>query len=251
MKKWHIITAISVVLAVVIIAIGSLIYRYFILPGFIQPVVEDISDYLKDEAVITALYDEAVELHDEGVMDDLTYTAFLRSYSEHFRNDREYAERILAEKKQNTNPVNEETALKTKYASNKVGIEIIKVNDGEGSGNADVNYSDKRNSDRVKAEDYVKAEQIIKEEEESTEEPAQTPDIVLSAYEKLKDRMTASDFAAFTKIMAKLDVNTLKGYITDKEGLKGYLHSKLSDEEYKSIVNLGYKYVHVFFEEKE
>ena len=250
MKKWHIITAISVVLVLIVLVIGSMLYKFFVLPRFIEPVVEDISDYLKDENVITALYNEAVELHDEGVMDDMTYTAFLRSYSEYFRNDREYAERILAEKKQNSNPINEETAIKTKYASNKVGIEIIKVNDGDGSGNADINYSDKRNSDRIKAEDYVKAEQIIKEEE-STEEPTQTPDIVMSAYEKLKDRMTAVDFAEFTKIMAKLDVNTLKGYITDKEGLKGYLHSKLSDEEYKSIVNLGYKYVHVFFEEKE
>ena len=247
MKKWHIVTGISLIGATILIVVISLVYNYFLLPRYIEPVVEDIDTYLKNDSVINRLYDEAVKLHDEGVMDDITYTTFLRAYSEHFRNDDEYADRILAQKDVYTNPINEETALKTKYASHKVGIEIIKVNDGEGSGNAEVKYSDERTSNRVKAEDYVKAEEIVANREE-TQEPTEEPDVVKSAYEKLKSRMTAAEFSRFTKIMAKLDIDTLKTFISDKEGLKAYLHSELNDEEYKEIVNLGYKYVYVFME---
>lgn len=248
LKKWHIVTGISLIGVTLIIIGASFIYKYFILPRYIEPVVEDIRAYLQDDTVLNALYEEAVKLHEDGVMDDATYTTFLRAYSEHFRNDEEYARRILATKNENTNPVNEETALRTKYASHKVGIEIIKVNDGEGSGNADIKYSDERTSNRIKAEDYVEAEQII-EKAENSSEPTEEPDAVKSAYEKLKSKMTASDFSKFTKIMAKLHIPTLKTFISDKEGLKAYLHSELNDEEYKDIVNLGYKYIYVFLED--
>ncbi len=247
MKKWHILTGVSLLVVTVLIAVISLVYNYFLLPRYIEPVVENVSQYLQDDSVLDRLYDEAVRLHDEGIMDDITYTTFLRAYSEHFRNDDEYADRILAQKDVYTNPINEETALKTKYASHKVGIEIIKINDGEGSGNADVKYSDERTSNRVKAEDYVKAEEIVANRE-GTQEPTEEPDIVETAYEKLKSRMTAAEFSKFTKIMAKLNIETLKTFISDKEGLKAYLHSELNDEEYKEIVNLGYKYVYVFME---
>ncbi len=247
MKKWHIVTGISLIAVTILIISISLVYNYFLLPRYIEPVVEDVSQYLQDERVLNKLYNEAVKLHDEGIMDDITYTTFLRAYSDHFRNDDEYADRILKEKEVYTNPINEETALKTKYASHKVGIEIIKVNDGEGSGNADVKYSDERTSNRVKAEDYVKAEEIVANRDK-TEEPTEEPDIVETAYEKLKSKMTAGEFSKFTKIMGKLDIGTLQTYISDKEGLKAYLHSELNDEEYKEIVNLGYKYVYVFLE---
>lgn len=249
MKKWHIITGIIVLGIAIMVSIISVTYKYFILPNYIEPVVEQVSDYLKDDDVINALYEEAVVLHDEGVMDDGIYSNFVRTYSEYFRDDEAYARQILQFKEETTNPVNEETAIKTKYASHKVGIEIIKVNDGESTGKADVTYSDERTSDRVKAEDIVEAEKII-EEMESDVEPTETPDIVKSAYDKLRSRMTASDFSLFTKIMAKLDVNTLMSLTSDKEGLKSYLHSRLTDEEYSNIINLGYKYVHVFMEKQ-
>ncbi len=249
MKKWHIFTGIGLIAVTLIIIVVSLVYNYFLLPNYIAPVVEDVSTYVTREDVLSKLYAEAVRLHDEGIMDDLTYTTFLRAYSEHFRDDEAFAHRILAEREEYTNPVNEETALKTKYASHKVGIEIIKVNDGESIGKADTKYSDERNSNRVKAEDYVEAESIL-EKANSTEEPTDEPDIVKSAYDKLKSRMTAKEFSRFTKIMSKLDIGTLKTFIADKEGLKEYLHSRLSDEEYKEAVNLGYKYIYVFLEKE-
>lgn len=250
LKKWHIITGVSLIAVTLVIVLGSFVYNYFLLPKYIAPVVEDVSDYVSREEVLNKLYAEAVKLHEDGTMDDITYTTFLRAYSEHFRDDEAYAHRILAEREEYTNPVNEETALKTKYASHKVGIEIIKVNDGESVGKADTKYSDERNSNRVKAEDYVEAESII-EKANSTEEPAtETPDVVKTAYDKLKSRMTAKEFSRFTKIMSKLDISTLKTFISDKEGLKEYLHSKLSDEEYREAVNLGYKYVYVFLEKE-
>ena len=62
--------------------------------------------------------------------------------------------------------------------------------------------------------------------------------------------MTASEFTSFVTIMAKLDINTIHSFseTADKQGLKDYLHSRLNNNEYKTIVNLGYKYAYLFME---
>ena len=55
MKRWHIVV-ISCVLAVGILAAGgSFFYRYYIVPRYLEPVVEKVSTYLKDDDVLDEL----------------------------------------------------------------------------------------------------------------------------------------------------------------------------------------------------
>lgn len=248
MKKWHIGLIAGVLAAALLWLAGTMIYKMYITPKFIEPIIEEITDYLQDDEVLDSLYEEAVNLHEEGVIDDKTYTNFVKAYNDYNRDDVEYAKSILAEKERENDLDSENTgnSVSARYASSKVGAEIIKEKDGDG-GKADVRYSDERTSDRIQSEDVITAERII---EEAAADKTPEPQTINSVYEKLKANMTASEFSTFTKIMSKLDVNTLKQYISDKEGLKVYLHSRLTDEEYTNAVQLGYKYVYLFLEKK-
>ncbi len=251
MKKWHIGLIVAAIAAVILGLTGTIVYKFYITPNYIEPIVEEISDYLKDEDVLEALYEEAVILHDEGVINDSTYSNFLRVYNERHRDDEEYARRILQEKnsEKNLESENNNNSVSARYASNKVGVEIIKVKDGSG-GKADVRYSDERTTDRIQVEDVIEAEKILEDVEKTeTEEATSTPKTIKSVYEKLRANMESSEFSTFTKLMSKLDIDTLKTYITDKEGLKVYLHKQLSDDEYREAVRLAYKYVYILLDE--
>ncbi len=246
MKKWHIILLSSILVVAALGLCGVLVYKYYLTPKYIKPIVEEIGAVIRQEEVLDELYEEAVVLYDEGVIEDVTYSNFVRAYNKFKRDDVEYANEVLESHENEDTLDTLKNSRSTKYASYKVGVETIQVNDTGENGKADVNYSDERTSDRIKAEDVVEAERII---EESENEPTPTPDVVKSAYEKLRANMTTEEFSTFTTIMKKLELSELKKYISDKEGLKAYLHEKLTDEEYASIVNLGYKYVYVFIDE--
>lgn len=249
MKKWQIGLIIAFAGILLVVFVGIMTYRFFVLPRYVEPMIEEISEYIKNDDVLDDIYEQAIALHDEGVMDDETYSNFIRMYEIYTRDDEEYARGILDAKEMEMgleSEKNNNNSVSARYASRKVGTEMIKEKDGSG-GKADVRYSDERNSNRIQAEDVVEAEKILEEVEASeTEEATQTPDIVQSAYDKLRVNMSTSEFQTFVKIMSKLDIDTLKTYMNDKEGLKYYLHRNLSDDEYKSAVNLGYKYIYLF-----
>lgn len=253
MKKWHVVTGISVLAVIVLIAVGSLFYRFYLVPRYVKPVVEKLSECVNEDEVLDALYEEAVQLHGDGILSDGVYSTFVTAYNKHNRNDSQFVREILEQSEENENAAEagmDNTALSVKYASSKVGVEVIQTNDGESSGKADSSYSESRNSARTKAEDIVEARKIVAEEEEE-EETDPIEDEIADAYTKLKENMTASEYATFLSIMSKLDHGTLRGFMSeyDKEGLKAYLHSRLSDKEYNNIVSLGYKYISLFIEE--
>lgn len=245
MKKWHIILLSSILVVAALGVCGVLVYKYYLTPKYIKPIVEEIGTVIRQEEVLDQLYEEAVVLHDEGAIEDVTYSNFVRAYNKFKRNDVKYANEVLESHESEDTLDTRKNARSTKYASYKVGVETIQINDTEENGKADVHYSDERTSDRIKAADVVEAERIIEEAEVA---PTETPDVVKSAYEKLRVNMTSEEFSTFTSIMKKLDVSELKKYISDKEGLKAYLHEKLTDEEYSSAVNLGYKYIYIFID---
>lgn len=250
MKKWHIMLILGVLVVGIFTMLGIVIYKYYIVPRHIEPIVEKIDEYVTQDDILDELYYEAETLHDNGIIEDSTYSDFVRAYNEYKRDDVEYAKRVLEENeaKERTDANNNNT-LSTKYASYKVGMKAIQVNESDAGGKADTTYSDERTSDRIKAEDVVEAEKIIKEnqeQEKSNASPSPTPDNVQSAYDKLRTNMSADEFATFTRIMRKLDISTLKANITNKAALKEYLTANLTNEEYSEAVNLGYKYIHIF-----
>ncbi len=251
MKRWQVVVVISVLAVAAVVAGGTFFYRYYIVPKYLAPAVEKVSSYLQDDDVLAELYDQAERLHEDGVIEDETYSNFIRAYRKRLNNNEEAAKEIL--KSAGESIEEEESAdssVTTRYASNKVGVEIIQTNEG-GGGKSKTSYSSERTSDRIKAEDIVEAEKVIEEAnatpapEEETEE---TVDTVDEAYNKLRETMTSDEFSAFVSIMSKLDIDTLIENASNEEDLKAYMHSQLTDEEYRRIVDLGYKYAYLFME---
>ena len=249
MKKWHMTLIIGILSVGIFITLGIVVYKYYIVPRHIEPIVEKIDEYVTQDDIIDELYAQAETLHDSGIIEDSTYSDFVRSYNEYKRDDVEYARHVLEQNENKDDVDDSRNTLSTKYASYKVGVKSIQVNESDDGGKSDAKYSDERTSDRIKAEDVVEAERIIKEAEEkekSTATPSPTPEDVQSAYDKLRANMTADEFATFTRIMRKLDISTLKANVTNKAAVKEYLTQNLTKEEYSSAVNLGYKYIHIF-----
>ncbi|MGN0163122.1 MAG: hypothetical protein ACI4EA_06020 [Candidatus Ornithomonoglobus sp.] len=259
MKRWHIIVLSVVAVIVALIVGGSFFYKYYIVPKYMRPIIQEVQDRLRADDALEGLYEEAVRLHDEGVMDDETYAEFVRTYKEHNQISEDSARALLEAKENGDAQLGKDTnssSVTARYASSKVGVEIIQTNDGDADGKANMKYSTERTSDRIKAEDVVNAEKVISEQEETgnntetdeTDEEKQVSD----AYSKLKSKMSGDEFSTFISIMNKLNIGTLRTFVStsDKEGLKSYLHSNLSDSEYSQIVNLGYKYMNVLLEDK-
>lgn len=261
MKRWHILLLTIILSAGILGVSGILVYKYYFVPRYMEPIVEEIGNYVKKEDVMDSLYQEAERLHQDGVIEDDIYSKFMRAYNKYKRDDLEYAKKVLDNYNSDDSAEEQKTSLSTKYASYKVGVESILVNGSDSGGKADVKYSGERTSDRIKVDDVIEAEKIIENAEKSDKKDAEfkedtedkstpTPDVVKSAYDKLRTNMTADEFSSFTSIMKKLDIDTLKTYMSDKAGLKQYLRESLTDEEYSKIVNLGYKYVSIFIDDE-
>ena len=261
MKKWQIVVIVLICLIGAAVGGGKLFYELYLVPKYVEPIANKMEQYVNESDVIEELYDNADRLHEQGYIEDDTYAEFIKKYSKHEIKDTEVAKEIIEEASKNeeasTKQADDNSSVTARYASKRVGVEMIQVaDDEEESGSSQTRYSTERTSDRVKSEDIVEAQKVLSSEEDEvidgvTDEADSADDVVdtKTAYQKLKDNMTADEFTTFAQIMQKMDVNTLMSLANDKEGLKEYMHSKLTDEQYKSIVNLGYKYAYVFLEE--
>ncbi len=260
MKKWHIIVLSIAAFVTVLIVGGSVFYRYYLVPEYLTPVMEKVRDYVNEDRVLDELYEQAIRLREEGVIDESTYAEFINAYEKRNRDAESYAREILNAKDDDKDVSDTETtSVSARYASTKVGVETIQTNNGRNSGASTRRYSKERTSERIRAEDIVEAEKVLhqKELEAEAEDEAETnEEIKESAYSKLKSKMTAEEFKTFLEIMSKMDTEVLASFVdkesrslTNAQGLKDYMHSCLADDEYKTIVNLGYKYVHLFIEE--
>ena len=162
MKKWHKILIICGAAAAALILVGFMVFRYFIEPGIAKPIINQAAEMINREEVIEQLYNNAVKEHSDGNLNDDIYTKFISAYNKHKRNDEQFAREVLESEDEYVYDDNEveTSSLSAKYASHKVGVEIINTNDGETNGKSASTYSAERNSERTKAEelaqDYVR-----------------------------------------------------------------------------------------------
>lgn len=249
MKRWQIIIIACICVIGAVVGGGKLVYDYYLVPKYVAPIAEKIEGYVNDSDVIETLYDHIDRMHDEGFVDDDTYTEFIKKYSKREMRDVEVAREIMAEASKDdtdSSKTSDNSSVTARYASKKVGVEMIQiVDDEEEAGKSQNRYSSERTSDRVRSEDIVEAERVLDKDDDEETEVFNTE----TAYQKLKNNMTSEEFTDFANIMRNLDINTLLSLADNKEGLKEYMHDRLTDDQYKTIVNLGYKYAYVFMDE--
>ena len=253
MKRWHIIAGSVVLFIALVAAVLSLVFRYVIVPNYVQPFAAQASDKLKDDAFLDSLYNQATKLHNDGTLKDDVYSSFIAAYNRHNRQKEGSGAVGLGNEYTDGFTESASNTKRASYASTRVGIDLIQINDSEETGKSNSSYSAERNSNRTKAEDIVEAEKVRAGlvNPDSTEAPTDSPEeLEAKAIQKLMDNMSAAEAAKFRAIMQKLDMDVLRSHSDghDLDGLREYLHSNLTDAEYRDLVNLGYKYMNLFIE---
>lgn len=240
MKKWHIVAAVTGVMVIAIAVCAVLIISLVLKPKMAEPVIEMACE-LVDDGVIDEFEKEAKTLHDDGEIDDSTYVTFKRVYNKYTRDDEAYVSEILSSiENEDGKIVNEENnSVKTRYASYKVGVEVVKVNDIGANGKADMKYSTVRTSDRIRTEDYIEAESLANSVDEDDNND-------YSNFEKLQASMSGADYSRLVKFVSKIGTSDAENIIKSGDDIKAKLKSELSEEDYKSLINLAYKYITTF-----
>lgn len=241
MKKWHIVAISTGIMVVAITVCASLILSLVMKPKIVEPVIEKAC-LMVDNNVIELLKSESRTLREDGVIDDSTFVTFQRAYKEHIRDDEAYVNEIMTAIPDDDRIINEENnSIKTKYASYKVGVEVVKVNDSGKNGKAGLTYSSVRTSERIKAEDYIEAEKLSTQTKDDSESE-------VSNFEKLKAVMTNSEFSKFVKVVGEIDTAELEAALDGGADIKQLLTESLDEEQYKTLINYVYKYVTIFMD---
>ena len=241
MKKWHIVAISTGIMVVAITVCASLILSLVMKPKIVEPVIEKAC-LMVDNNVIELLKSESRTLREDGVIDDSTFVTFQRAYKEHIRDDEAYVNEIMTAIPDDDQIINEENnSIKTKYASYKVGVEVVKVNESGKNGKADLTYSSVRTSERIKAEDYIEAEKLSTQTKDDSESE-------VSNFEKLKTVMTNSEFSKLVKVVAEVDASELEAALDGGADIKQLLTESLDEEQYKTLINYVYKYVTIFMD---
>lgn len=240
MKKWHIVAIVTGVMVVAITVCSVLVMSFVMKPKMAEPIIETACGIVDDD-LIEQFEKEAKNLHNDGALDDSTYVTFRRAYSRYTRDDEAYINEILSAIENDDGKIinEDDNSVKTKYASYKVGVEVVKVNNTGENGKAAMKYSTARTSDRISTEDYIEAETLTNSEKDDSENDS-------SSFEKLQAAMTGADYSKLVKLVAKIGSADAEAIVNSSDNPNEKLKSELGEEDYRELVNLAYKYITVF-----
>lgn len=215
LKKWKLVLG-AVVLAIVLIAVGGFaVFRLYLVPRYIEPMLETMSGILNDEEVQTEISEAAKELAQKGLIDSKLVDDYINSIKK------------PEDPGDDSESENSNSNSDSYYdEENSVGAKNIKVQDGEekkyGYGNSS-KESHKADSDVLDS---------LSESEKNL-------------YDRIKSEVDAKDLARAYELFDKIDMNRVRGLISDRAALKEYITSVLSEEEYSEAMELYLKYAYL------
>ena len=244
-KILKIAAGIIIVLAVAV----PLIYKFVIVPKYIEPILVKVSTIMKDEDLQETMADIAADLTDSGVIDENTFKKYINSTSR-------YTKRPEASHKNNSkSPSGDSTDVTRNVISgSRSSLGMVSVNpidDYSDTARVNEKYSQKfssSNDDKL----FIEGE---KREEQSTEDFVLNDAVSNSKeselYNKIIKAMTIHERAVFFSVMSKADADKLIELYnaSDKAAAKEYLHSVLDSGEYNEAVEIFFKYAPLLLEE--
>ncbi|MDD6484233.1 MAG: hypothetical protein PUF72_06645 [Clostridiales bacterium] len=234
--------------AVAVISLsGYLIYSKYIVPTYIEPVLETTANLLKDTDVQKAITDVAKELVDNGTLDKNTLKIYERNVSKYI--DPQVPEAAPAREDEPSSEEETSDANTLVVSSSKSELGIVSVNTNPAvSGTAGQKLSDKF---RENAEEEIDLEKVTYEmgQEDETVETGEEKN-ASELYNKIISVMSSHERSVFYSVVWRADINTLKSIYSsgDKAAAKEYLHSILSDSEYEEAVSIFFKYAYLLVE---
>lgn len=254
-KPWKKIVLIVVVAGVLLFAAGMSIYKFVIIPKYIEPVLISASSALRDSDVQDIMIKIAQELEEKGVIDKATlrnYTNKANQYSNSVNYDMD-AEPEYDDQGRASTTKSENDTVTAKAGKSSIGIKTIKVNDSDATeGASSERYSQEFNMSNS-AEQYISAEEknlVLDKNGDNTVTGEISSSRANSLYNRIMDAMTAHEKSVFFGVLAKADTSELLEVYKagDKSDAKEYLQSILSSAEYSEAVSIFYKYAPMLME---
>ena len=239
MKKRQIIL-ISAVCAVIAVIISlTCIYRSYVMPKHIEPVLEQVAVAVNDEDMQADLLEYAARLLDEGILSEETVQQYISRYDMPEDRDTKTVSRPES-KSDSENRVRDDNEDKNtqndavNWAHEKLGIATVKVNDSKTDENK---YS---YSARAKRSIATSAEDV-----KDTEDDEKTVSEDSSLYDRIKSNMTASDLSAAYRLSSKIDIPYIKSVFTNKREVRSYLSAALTEKDIAKAMELYLKYAYL------
>lgn len=278
MSLWKKIVIIAAAVIVVLAIGGVSLYKFVIVPKYIEPVIVSASEALKDSEIQDMITDVAKDLVDRGVIDEETFDNYMRQAEKYTSEGVASSARTSSSYSgRNSNSVSgsstesgsadgresenyDETTVQSQSARSSLGVANVRTSDDEDT-EAKVNesYSKKYSTSNDEEEEQAALEeeqQYTFDQGDSEElDPAVQEAISESRAERIYDRimsaMTLHERTVFWSVMERADTNKLITLYnnSDKEGAKEYLQSILNNDEYSEAVEIFFKYAPLLLEE--
>ncbi len=259
------------VIALLVIG-GVSLYKFVIVPKYIEPVLVSAATALKDSEVQDAIAEIGADLADRGVIDENTLRNYMRkarkytsaeqgsttSSSRLDSNDMlSQTDGISDNTGTDTKNSGDETTIQSQSAKSSLGIKNIKTAERtDAEARVNESYSQKFNSDRV-SDMEMENENAYTFDKSNTEELTPEAQKAISdtrakkLYDKIMGAMSLHERTVFFSVVEKADTDKLMTLYknSDREGAKEYLQSVLSGNEYSEAVEIFFKYAPLLFEE--
>lgn len=250
------------VAAVAALTVGGMsVYKFIIVPKYIEPLLDSAAEMMKDDDVRDTVTSIAEDLADRGVLDENTFREYMKK-SRQYENSSKMSDTLAEDmpvsgERINTSSVYDENDSEEEKESldSSLGIERARVLEKSDTSEARVNesYSKRFNennsneeslteNDRYTLNDAVEGEKISKTDNSSKNRASRL-------YDKIVGAMSASERKVFFGVIGKADTNKLLELRSDKQGAKEYLQSILDNDEYAKAVEIFYKYAPLLYEE--
>lgn len=209
MKKWKVILTAGISVIVLAVAGSVGIYHYYIVPKYIEPMLETAVYILNDNSVKDEISQIAEELREQGLLEAEAVNEFIDTVKEGRSAEETQPEEIPPE--EITSP--QDSGRKYSYGKKK-----------------------EKTSETEKAEKS--------EVQTASGASSGTEDL----YERVKSQVSSEDLKKGYAFLGKLDMGTVRSLLSDRAALKKYIRNTLTSEEYAELIELYIKYSYLLNE---
>lgn len=217
MKRWKIVLIAAIPTLALLIGGGVCVFRFFIVPRYVEPLLETAATILESEEVQKEISELARDFADQGLLDDELLKQYLALYDK-------------TNPVKNTDTSNEQAQQLNPPAENSVGAKSIKVQENDSG----TRYSYSNNAPSNTLITPV----------ESTAPPL----VSKSLYQRIKENVAPEDLSRGYQLAAKFDISKVQSLMSNREELKKYVRSVLTDSEYSEVVSFYLKYSYLLQE---
>ncbi len=231
MKRWQKVTSSIAVAAVVLCAAGTMTYKLYIKPKYVDKVITAAQTAVKSDALNSSVSELVQKLDEEGTLDDKTRDMYNKSYSDE---DKERLDNIIDNEEIDAESIQREAAQAAEEAPSADESSEEASSDSESS---------EGGSSSTEASDEDASSEDSSSSGESSSGSGSSSSTGSTAQERIKAAATAEEYATGARILAKIDVGKATSlYKSDKSAFMDYLHSTLSSSEINQALQLYFKY---------